>query len=86
MHTDGVCQIVVMLSNRIVSHSNDFLVARVNSLYRVRNNTVIEIVKVDPQQIHQSYRLSSPIEIESSDFVVGQCVFDNIENRTIKVG
>lgn len=60
--------------------------ARVNSMYRVRNSEITQIVKGDPQQTHQSYLLSSRIEVIDGDYLVGQCVYDNNDDRVVKVG
>lgn len=65
---------------------NIALLAKVNSLYRVRDENVTLIAKVNPQEIHQSYLLPSPIQIIAGDYVIGQCVYDNTEDRTIKIG
>ena len=60
--------------------------ARVNSLYRVRNGSVTLIIKGDPQQSRHSYSLASRIEIVDGDSLIGQCVYDNTEDRLITVG
>lgn len=57
-----------------------------NSLYRVRGVNITTIVEVNAQQIHQSYLLPSPIDIVSGDYIIGQCVYDNTEDRVIKNG
>lgn len=55
-------------------------------MYRVRDGEITLIIKGDPQQAHQSYLLSSRIEIADGDYLVGQCVYDNNDNQLIKVG
>ena len=60
--------------------------ARVNSLYRLRNGNVTLIIKGDPQQSRHSYALASRIEISDGDHLIGQCVYDNTEDRLITVG
>lgn len=60
--------------------------ARVNTLYRIRNGTLTLIIKGDPQQSHHSYALSSRIDLIDGDYLVGQCVYDNTEDRIITVG
>ncbi len=62
------------------------MLARVNSLYRVRDGKITLILKGDPQQTHQSYLLPSSIEIIDGDYIVGQCVYDNDEDRAITFG
>ncbi len=62
------------------------MLARVNSLYRVRDGNLTLIIKVDPQQTHQSYLLSSRVDILDGDYLIGQCVFDNNEDRAITMG
>ncbi len=63
-----------------------YFLARVNSLYRVRDGIFLQIAKGDPQWPQSFYPLSSPVTIEKDDFLVGQCVYDNDENRVIYVG
>ncbi|CAF3926950.1 unnamed protein product, partial [Adineta steineri] len=59
---------------------------RVNSLYRVRNGNVTLIVKNSPK-ISQAFNLlSSPVDIQSGDYLIGQCVYDNNDDRVIVVG
>ncbi|CAF1152901.1 unnamed protein product [Rotaria sordida] len=60
--------------------------ARVNSLYRVRDGVITQIVKGDPQWPQSFYPLPSPIEIQSDDYLVGQCVYDNDDEHTVRVG
>ena len=60
--------------------------ARVNSLYRIRDEKITQIVKGDPQWPQSFYPLSSPVDIQNGDYVVGQCVYDNDDDRTIQVG
>lgn len=59
---------------------------RVNSLYRVRNGTVALIAKGSPQWPQSFYALSSPVQIRTGDFVVGQCVYDNNDERAVEIG
>ncbi|UJR29117.1 hypothetical protein I4U23_010331 [Adineta vaga] len=59
---------------------------RVNSLYRVRNGEISQIAKGDPQWPQSFYPLSSPVNIENGDLIVGQCVYDNNEDRVVQVG
>jgi hypothetical protein len=63
----------------------DFL-ARVNSLYRVRDGKISQIVKSDPQWPQSFYPLPSSVKIEKGDYVVGQCVYDNNDDRVITAG
>ena len=60
--------------------------ARVNSLYRVRDGTVTQIVKGDPQWPQSFYPLPTPIEIQTDDYLIGQCVYDNDDDQVIRVG
>ena len=62
------------------------MLARVNSMYRIRDGNVTLIVKGDPQQSHQSYLIPSLIEMVNGDYLVGQCVYDNDLNRVIQMG
>ncbi|CAF4387663.1 unnamed protein product [Rotaria socialis] len=59
---------------------------RVNSLYRVRNGEISQIVKGDPQWPQSFYPLASPVDIQNNDYVIGQCIYDNTENRVVTVG
>ena len=68
------------------SKNKFYLAARVNSMYRVRDEQLTLIIKADPQQTHKTYLLSSPVEILDGDYLVGQCVYDNNDHRTITVG
>ncbi len=61
-------------------------IGRVNSLYRVRDGKILQIVKGDPQWPQSFYPLPLPVEIEKGDYIVGQCVYDNNDNRAIHVG
>ncbi|CAF4166353.1 unnamed protein product, partial [Adineta steineri] len=65
-------------------HAHDW--ARVNSLYRVRNGNISQIVKSNPQWAQSFYPLPSSAQIEKSDFFIGQCVYDNDDDRTIYSG
>ncbi|CAF4931453.1 unnamed protein product, partial [Rotaria sp. Silwood1] len=60
--------------------------ARVNSLYRVRDGVITQIVKGDPQWPQSFYPLPSPIEIQNDDYLVGQCVYDNDDDHIVRVG
>lgn len=81
-------------SQHDISHLNSigitlivfFSLARVNSLYRVRDGVITQIVKGDPQWPQSFYPLSSPIEIQSDDYIVGQCVYDNDNDHVVRVG
>lgn len=66
--------------------SFSFVLARVNSLYRVRDGTVTQIVKGDPQWPQSFYPLTTPIEIQNDDYLIGQCVYDNDDENTVRVG
>ncbi|CAF3020503.1 unnamed protein product [Rotaria sp. Silwood2] len=59
---------------------------RVNSLYRVRDGEISQIVKSNPQWSQAFYPLPSAVEIRNNDYMVGQCVYDNDDDRVIKVG
>ncbi|CAF4235914.1 unnamed protein product, partial [Rotaria magnacalcarata] len=59
---------------------------RVNSLYRVRKGEISQIVKGDPQWPQSFYPLASPVDIQNNDYVIGQCVYDNTEDRVVTVG
>ena len=74
---------ILFLSNQI---SCLFHLARVNSLYRVRDGAVTQIVKGDPQWPQSFYPLSTPIEIQTDDYIIGQCVYDNDDGNIIRVG
>ena len=62
------------------------VIARVNSLYRIRDGQIKQIVKGNPQWPQSFYPLASPVEILSGDYIVGQCVYDNDDDRVIQVG
>jgi peptidylglycine monooxygenase len=59
---------------------------RVNSLYRVRDGKISQIIKSDPQWPQSFYPLPDFIKIEKGDYIVGQCVYDNNDDRTVQVG
>ncbi|CAF1192501.1 unnamed protein product [Adineta steineri] len=63
-----------------------FVAGRVNSLYRVRDGKISQIVKSDPQWPQSFYPITSAVEIKNGDYIVGQCVYDNNDNRVIEVG
>lgn len=63
-----------------------FDLARVNSLYRVRDGVITQIVKGDPQWPQSFYPLSEPIEVQNDDYLIGQCVYDNDDENTVRVG
>jgi hypothetical protein len=65
---------------------NLFILARVNSLYRVRDGAVTQIVKGDPQWPQSFYPLPTPIEIQNDDYLIGQCVYDNDDENLVRVG
>ncbi|CAF1639099.1 unnamed protein product, partial [Adineta ricciae] len=60
--------------------------ARVNSLYRVRDGVITQIVKGDPQWPQSFYPLSTAVEIQNDDYLVGQCVYDNDDDQIVRVG
>ncbi len=60
--------------------------ARVNSLYRVRDGIITQIVKGDPQWPQSFYPLTTPIEIQNDDYLIGQCVYDNDDGNIVRVG
>ena len=63
-----------------------FVLARVNSLYRVRDEEITQIAKGDPQWPQIFYPIASPIEIQNDDYLIGQCVYDNDDNHIVRVG
>jgi len=63
-----------------------YFLARVNSLYRIRDGQISQIVKSDPQWPQSFYPLPSLVDIQKGDYVIGQCVYDNNEDRVIHVG
>jgi hypothetical protein len=65
---------------------NLFILARVNSLYRVRDGAITQIVKGDPQWPQSFYPLPTPIEIQNDDYLIGQCVYDNDDENLVRVG
>ena len=67
-------------------HSRCSSLARVNSLYRVRDGVVTQIVKGDPQWPQSFYPLATPVEIQTDDYLIGQCVYDNDDDRIVRVG
>jgi hypothetical protein len=86
MHIAGVCCQLDFSSE--ACHVSMFAcdcVARVGSLHRVRDGNIIQIVKKDPQLPQAFYPVSS-VDIQSGDYIVGQCVYDNNDNRTVLVG
>lgn len=60
--------------------------ARVNSLYRVRDGVITQIVKGDPQWPQSFYPLSAAVEIQNDDYLVGQCIYDNDDDQIVRVG
>jgi hypothetical protein len=60
-------------------------VGRVGSLHRVRDGKIIQIGKLNPQ-LPQAFYPVSVVDIQNGDYIVGQCVFDNNENRTLQIG
>jgi hypothetical protein len=60
--------------------------ARVNSLYRVRNGNITQIVKGNPQWPQSFYPVSPAVDVKDGDYIVGQCVYDNNDDRPIQVG
>ena len=73
----------VPLSNTRVSLMTLVCLARVNSLYRVRDGVVTQIVKGDPQWPQSFYPLATPVEIQTDDYLIGQCVYDNDDEQTV---
>jgi hypothetical protein len=63
-----------------------YFLGRVNSLYRVRDGKISQIIKSDPQWPQSFYPLPDFIKIEKGDYIVGQCVYDNNDDRTVQVG
>ncbi len=61
-------------------------IGRVNSLYRVRYGAISQVVKSNPQWPQSFYPLPSPVKIQSGDAFVGQCVYDNKDDRVIYSG
>ncbi|CAF4777868.1 unnamed protein product [Rotaria sp. Silwood1] len=59
---------------------------RVNSFYRVRDGEVSLIIKGDPKWSQAFYPLPSAFEIRNNDYIMGQCVYDNNDDRVITVG
>lgn len=55
-------------------------------MYRIRNGSVTLIIKGDPKKNDRSTRLPSPLQIQNGDYLVGQCVYDNDDDRVITVG
>jgi hypothetical protein len=55
-------------------------------LYRVRNGEISQIAKGDPQWPQSFYPLPAAVKIEKGDYIVGQCVYDNNEDRVVQVG
>ncbi len=55
-------------------------------MYRVRDGKISQIVKSDPQWPQSFYPLPSSVKIEKGDYVVGQCVYDNNDDRVITAG
>lgn len=82
MRINGVCNFIPI--DQIVLIID--LLARVNSLYRVRDGKISQIVKSDPQWPQSFYPLASAVHIEKDDYLVGQCVYDNDEDRIIYAG
>jgi hypothetical protein len=86
MHIAGVCCQLDFSSE--ACHVSMFAcdcVARVGSLHRVRDGNIILIGKMDARWPEAFYPVSS-VDIQSGDYVVGQCVFDNNETRAIEFG
>jgi hypothetical protein len=47
---------------------------------------VTQIVKGDPQWPQSFYPLTTPIEIQNDDYLIGQCVYDNDDENLVRVG
>ena len=82
MLINGVC--MSYLSSEIFYIA--YLLGRVNSLYRVRGENISQIAKGSPQWPQSFYPLRSPVQIRRGDYIVGQCVYDNDDDRAIYVG
>jgi hypothetical protein len=80
MLIDGVCRFFCKIGFIV------YFLARVNSFYRLRDGKISQIVKSDPQWPQAFYPLPSSVQIEKGDDIVGQCVYDNDEDRAIYVG
>lgn len=63
-----------------------FIIGHAASLYRVRNKTVLQIGKGNPQQPQSFYSLASSVQIQQGDFVIGECVYNNNDDRIINNG
>lgn len=85
MDINGVRSSALFLSLSAI-HSSPICLARVNSLYRVRDGAVTQIVKGDPQWPQSFYPLATPIEVQTDDYLIGQCVYDNEDENTVRVG
>ncbi|UJR18342.1 hypothetical protein I4U23_005244 [Adineta vaga] len=59
---------------------------RVNSLYRIRDKSILQIAKGNPQWPQSFYTLSLPIKIQHDDYLIGQCVYDNNDNYAVHIG
>jgi hypothetical protein len=84
MHINGVLIFLFLIS--LIKLFYVLFLARVNSLYRVRDGVVTQIVKGDPQWPQSFYPLPSPIEIQNEDYLIGQCVYDNDDENIVRVG
>lgn len=43
-------------------------------------------MKGDPQWPQSFYPLSTPIDIQNDDYLIGQCVYDNDDGDVVRVG
>lgn len=55
-------------------------------MYRIRHGKILKIVKNSPQLPQTFYPLSSPIEILNGDHLAGQCLYDNNDDRVVRLG
>jgi hypothetical protein len=86
MLINGVCTSCFFLRYAFIYFCFFIFLGRVNSLYRVRDEKISQIVKSDPQWPQSFYPLPSEVDIKAGDAMVGQCVYDNDEDRAISVG
>lgn len=82
MRTDGVSILAVLLPGSFFV----LLAARTISLYRVRDGQVTRIAKGDPHWPQSFYFLPADISIESNDSFIGECIYDNDDDREVLAG
>jgi len=78
---NGVCR-----EKKSLAQNKSSFLARVNSLYRVRDGSATQIIKGDPQWPQSFYPLATPIEVRTDDYLIGQCVYDNDADDVVRVG